>query len=59
MSAFVCKDCGGLLFWRYGDGDRLCAACEEKRRKTLPTAIEPKPGEPWRPVRGRIGGTAL
>ena len=32
-----------------------CGPCEAAR--ALPPAIEPKPGEPWQPVRGRIGGT--
>lgn len=54
-----CRDCGRLLFWKYGDGEHRCAGCEEKRRESLPKAIEPKPGEPWQPVRGQIGGTKL
>lgn len=56
----TCQRCGHLLFPVYGDGDRLCAACKEERRETtLPPAIEPRPGEPWQPVKGRIGGVGL
>lgn len=56
MSAFTCEECDKYLFWQYGDGDTLCAACAEKRRETLPPTIEPRPGQPWQPVLGTIGG---
>lgn len=43
----LCKDCGRLLFPRYGDGDTICAGCRENQQEpNLPPAIEPKPGEP-------------
>lgn len=54
-----CQSCGGLLFPRYGDGDRLCAACRERKAEELPAAVEPQPGQAWQPVRGTVGGTAF
>lgn len=52
----VCAECSCLLFPQYGDGERICSVCREERQETLPPAIEPKPGEAWLPVRGRVAG---
>lgn len=58
-----CRACGHLLFPEYGEGDELCAACEERREPAdviaRDRAIQPKPGEEWVPVVGRIGGTGF
>lgn len=55
----ICCNCMRLLFREYGDGERLCAVCRENRENNssgLLRAIEPRPGEPWQPVKGTIGG---
>lgn len=57
MSRGTCGRCSRLLFPQYGDGAELCAGCAEARQEGLPPAIEPRPGETWQPVRGRIDGT--
>lgn len=53
----VCEGCQRLLDWRYGDGEHLCADCQEAP-EALPPAIEP-PAGPWEPLRGRIGETGF
>ena len=59
-----CTRCGNLLFWEYGDGDELCANCREREEWDTEVvardrAMQPIPGQPWAPVRGRIGGTGF
>lgn len=58
MSRGACARCNRLLFHAYGDGPNICAACQDDVRYGSPLApvIEPRPGEPWQPVLGTIGG---
>lgn len=53
----LCRKCYCLLFPQYGDGEDICAACQENARAPLPPAIESEPGQAWEPIRGRIGST--
>jgi uncharacterized Zn finger protein (UPF0148 family) len=56
VSRGTCINCSRLLFPQYGDGESYCAVCLERTAEELAPAIEPRPGEPWQPVLGTIGG---
>lgn len=55
----LCKKCGRMLFHQYGDGPNVCAACQENHRLGLPAVVEARPGEPWQPVQGSVGGVGF